>query len=187
MNMIDVNELRKGVTFEQEKELFKVVDYHHHKPGRGKATIRIKAYNMRTGSNVEKTFNSGDRVQDVRLDYRNVQFLYSDSEFFYFMDQENFEQHLVPNNIVGNLAGFLKPELIAKLTLYEAEAIEIELPTSVDLKVIEAATAVRGDTATGVTKLVTVETGMKVGVPSFVVEGDVIKVDTRNGEYLTRA
>ncbi|MCD4674109.1 MAG: elongation factor P [Anaerolineaceae bacterium] len=185
--MIDVNELRKGVTFEQDKTLFKVTDYHHHKPGRGKATIRIKAYNMRTGSNVEMTFNSSDRVQDVRLNYHNVQFLYSDSEFFYFMDQETFEQHLVSSNIVGDLAGFLIPEVIVKLTLYETEAIEIGLPTSVDMTVTEASAAVRGDTATGVTKLVTVETGMKVGVPSFVVEGDVIKVDTRTGEYLTRA
>lgn len=185
--MIDVNELRKGVTFELDNDLYKVTDYHHHKPGRGKATIRIKAYNMRTGSNVEKTFNSGDRVQDVRLNYRNVQFLYSDSEFYYFMDQETFEQHMVSANIVGNLSGFLKPEVTAKLTLYETEAIELELPTSVDLLVTEATTAVRGDTATGVTKLVTVETGMKVGVPSFVVEGDTIKVDTRTGEYLTRA
>ncbi|MDX9866100.1 MAG: elongation factor P, partial [Anaerolineaceae bacterium] len=124
---------------------------------------------------------------DVRLNYHNVQFLYSDAEFFYFMDQETFEQHLVPNNIIGEMAGFLKGEVVVILTLYETEAIEIELPTSVDLLVTEASTAVRGDTATGVTKLVTVETGLKVGCPSFVVEGDTIRVDTRTGEYITRA
>ena len=185
--MIDVNELRKGIVFQSDNSLFKVTDYHHHKPGRGKATIRIKAYNMRTGANVDMTFNSSDRVQDVRLNYHNVQFLYSDAEFFYFMDQETFEQHLVPGNIVGDKAGFLKGEVVVKLTLFETEAIEIELPTSVDLLVTEASAAVRGDTATGVTKLVTVETGLKVGCPSFVVEGDTIKVDTRTGEYITRA
>jgi len=185
--MIDVNELRKGVTFELDKNLFKVIDYQHHKPGRGKATIRIKAFNMRTGANIEMTFNSSDRVQDVRLDYHNVQFLYSDGEFYYFMDQETFEQYLVPEKIAGESAGFLKAEVVVKLTIYEGEAIEIELPTSVDLLVTEASAAVRGDTATGVTKQVTVETGMKVGCPSFVVEGDTIRVDTRTGDYITRA
>ena len=186
-NMIDVNELRKGVTFELDNNLFKVIDYHHHKPGRGKATIRIKAFNMRTGANIDMTFNSSDRVQDVRLNYHNVQFLYSDGEFYYFMDQETFEQYIVSNKIIGDMAGFLKSEVVVKLTMYEGEAIEIELPTSVDLLVTEASAAVRGDTATGVTKQVTVETGMQVGCPSFVVEGDTIRVDTRTGTYITRA
>ena len=184
--MIDVNELRKGVTFLYDGSLYKVTDYQHHKPGRGKATIRIKATNLRTGSNIEKTFNSGDRVEDVRLDYHNVQYLYTDGDFFYFMDLETYEQPAIPKTVIGDTEGYLKAELEVKLTFFNNEAIDIELPTSVDLLVTSAEPAVRGDTATGVTKKVELETGLQVGVPSFVVEGDKIRVDTRTGEYVTR-
>ncbi len=185
--MIDVNDLRKGVTFEQDGTLYKVLDYHHNKPGRGNATIRIKAVNLRNGTNIEKTFQSGDRVQDVRLDYHNVTYLYNDGSLYYFMDTETYDQTALPKTTLGDLSGYLTENLEAKLTLYEGEPIDIELPTSVDLKVTHAEVAVRGDTATGVTKKVTVETGITVQVPNFVEEGDVIKVDTRTGAYLTRA
>ncbi len=185
--MIDVNDLHKGVTFLHDGALYKILDYHHNKPGRGNATIRVKAVNLRNGSNIEKTFQSGERVQDVRLDYHNVQYLYNDGSLFYFMDTETYDQTALPKEILGDMAGFLTENLEVKLTLYEGEPIDIELPTSVDLKVTHAEIAVRGDTATGVTKKVTVETGITVQVPNFVDEGDVIKVDTRNGAYLTRA
>lgn len=184
--MIDVNDLRKGVIFELDNSLFRVLEYTHHKPGRGNAIIRIKARNIRTGSTIEKTFNSGDRVQDVRLDYHNVQYLYNDGDMFYFMDAETFEQPGVPQSLVGDMAGFLKEGMEVKLTFFQNEALDIELPTSVDLKVVQADVAVRGDTATGVTKKVTVETGAQVDVPMFVKEGDTIRVDTRTGEYVTR-
>lgn len=185
--MIDVNDLRKGVIFELDNSLFRVLEYTHHKPGRGNAIIRIKARNIRTGSTIEKTFNSGDRVQDVRLDYHNVQYLYNDGDMFYFMDAETFEQPGVPRSLVGDMAGFLKEGMEVKLTFFQNEALDIELPTSVDLKVVQADVAVRGDTATGVTKKVTVETGAQVDVPMFVKEGDTIRIDTRTGEYVTRA
>lgn len=184
--MIDVNDLRKGVTFEYDGHLFKVLEYSHHKPGRGNATIRIKARNLKTGANIEKTFQSGDRVPDVRLDFHNVQFLYSDGDNFHFMDNETFEQPAIPAKIVGDVAGFLKEGMECKLTFYGEEPLDIEVPTSVDLKVVAAEIAVRGDTATGVTKKVRVETGIEVQVPNFVKEGDTIRVDTRNGEYVTR-
>ncbi len=184
--MIDVNELRKGVTFELDGQLFKVNEYSHHKPGRGNATIKIKARNLRTGSNIEKTFQSGDRVEDARLDYHNVSYLYTDGDFYHFMDAVTFEQPAIKGDILGESAGFLKEGMEAKLTFYNNEPIDIELPTSVDLKVIAAETAIRGDTATGVTKKVTVETGVQVQCPNFVKEGDTIRVDTRTGEYLTR-
>ncbi|MBN1538135.1 MAG: elongation factor P [Anaerolineales bacterium] len=184
--MIDVNDLRKGVTFEQDSNLYKVLDYEHHKPGRGKATIRIKARNLRTGTNLEKTFNSGDRVQDVRLDYHNVQYLYSDSSLYYFMDLDTYDQPAISADILGETVDFLKEGMEAKLTFYQGEALDIELPTSVDLLVTEAGIAVRGDTATGVTKKVTTETGLSVQVPNFVNEGDIIRVDTRSGTYITR-
>jgi elongation factor P len=184
--MIDVNDLRKGVTFLIDNNLYKVLDYHFNKPGRGNATIRIKARDIRTGTTLEKTFQSGDRVQDARLDFHTVQYLYNDGELYHFMDVESFEQTAVPKNILGEMVGFLKENMEGKLTFYENKPIDIELPTSVDLLVTHAEAAVRGDTATGVTKKVTVETGISVAVPYFVNEGDTIRVDTRTGAYVTR-
>jgi len=184
--VIDVNELRSGVTFELDGNLYKVVEYSHHKPGRGKATIRTKIRNMRTGSLTEKSFNSGDRVQDVRLDYRTVQYLYREDNLFYFMDTETYEQPALGADALGDAVQYLKENLEAKLTLYGTEPIDLELPTTVDLEVVESEFAVKGDTATGANKSVTVETGASVTVPLFVNVGDVIRVDTRNGEYVTR-
>ena len=184
--MIDVNELRKGVTFDLDGVLYKVLDYEHHKPGRGKATIRVKARNLRTGTTLEKTFNSGDRVQDVRLDYHNVQYLYTDGELYHFMDLDTYEQPAVSRDVLGDAADFLKENLEVKLTFYQGEPLDVELPTSVDLLVTQADVAVRGDTATGVTKKVTTETGFQVSVPNFVEAGDTIRVDTRTGNYVTR-
>jgi elongation factor P len=184
--MIDVNSLRRGVTFEIDGSLYKVLDYEHHKPGRGKATIRIKARNLRTGTILEKSFISGDRVQDVRLDYHNVQYLYHDGDFYHFMDLETYEQPAISDDILGETAQYLKEGLEVKLTFFENEPLDIDLPTSVDLTVVEAAVAVRGDTATGVTKRVTTETGLTVQVPNFIESGDTIRVDTRTGAYVTR-
>ena len=184
--MIDVNELRKGVTFEFDGALFKVMDYSHNKTGRGNASIKVKARNLLTGANIEKTFQSGDRVQDARLDFHNVQYLYSDSDFYYFMDNETYEQPGIKAEILGDDALYLKSGMEVKLTFYKGEPLNVELPTSVDLEVMEAEVAVRGDTATGVTKRVKTETGLEVNCPQFVKVGDVIRVDTRTGEYVTR-
>jgi elongation factor P len=184
--MIDVNELRKGVTFELDGNLYKVLEYSFNKPGRGNATIRVKARNLRTGSTIEKTFISGNQVAEARLDFHNSTYLYSDGDTYYFMDIETFEQYGITADILGEAVGYLKEELQVKLTFYNNEAIDVELPTSVDLKVTQAEMAVKGDTATGVTKKVTVETGAKVDVPYFVKEGDTIRVDTRTGAYVTR-
>ncbi|HEB64015.1 MAG TPA: elongation factor P [Chloroflexi bacterium] len=184
--MIDVNELRKGVTFEQGGNLYKVLEYDHHKPGRGKATIRTKVRDLRKGNTLDMTFTSGDRVQDVRLDYHNVQYLYTDGDFYHFMDNETYEQPAIPAAVVGEAAPYLKEGMEVKLTFYGSEPLDIELPVTVDLKVTEAQAAVRGDTATGVTKKVTTETGLEVQVPAFVNAGDTIRVDTRTGQYVTR-
>jgi len=184
--MIDVNDLRKGVTFELDNTLYKVLEYDHHKPGRGKATIRIKARDLRTGTTLEKSFNSGDRVQDVRLDYHNVQYLYTDGSLFHFMDLETYEQPAVSSKIIGDASDYLKENMEVKLTFFNGEPLDIEIPITVDLLVTSAQVAIRGDTATGVTKKVTTETGLQVQVPNFVEEGDVIRVDTRSGAYITR-
>jgi len=184
--MIDVNDLRKGVTFELDGNLWRVLEYAHHKPGRGNATIKIKARNLRTGSTLEKTFISGSQVQNARLDFHNVQYLYNDTDNYYFMDNETFEQPGIKAEVLGDDAHFLKAGMEVKLTFYKGEPLDVELPTSVDLEVKEAEVAVRGDTATGVTKRVKTETGFEVACPNFVKVGDVIRVDTRTGEYLTR-
>lgn len=185
--MIDVNDLRKGVTFILDGVLYKVLEYEHHKPGRGKATIRVKARNMRTGTILDKSFISGDRVQDIHLDYHNVQYLYTDGSVYHFMDLETYDQPAIQASIIGDYAPYLKEGLEVKLTIYEGEPLDIEMPLSVDLQVTKADIAVRGDTATGVTKKVTTETGLLVQVPNFVEVGDVIRVDTRAGTYITRA
>ena len=184
--MIDVNELRKGVTFEFDDQIFKVLDYSHNKPGRGNATIRTKLRNLRTGATIDRTFQSGERVQDIRLDHHQVQYLYHDGNLYYFMDTETFEQPALNADVLAENAHYLKEGLQVKLTYYQDEPIEVELPTAVELNVVESEAGVRGDTATGANKLVTTETGLKVQVPLFVNVGDTIKVDTRTGEYLTR-
>ncbi len=184
--MIDVNELRKGVTFELDSKLYKVLEYTHHKPGRGKATIRVKIRDLRSGKIVDMTFNSGDRVQDIRLDHHDVEYLYGDDEFYYFMDLETYEQPAIRKEILEEVVPYLLENMHVKLTFFEGEPIDIDLPTTVDLEVTKADPAVRGDTATGLTKKVTVQTGIEVEVPAFIETGNVIRVDTRNGSYVTR-
>lgn len=185
--MIDVNELRKGVTFELYGEIYRVLEYQHHKPGRGKATIRTRVRNLRTGATIDRTFNSGDRVQDIRLDTRVAQYLYRDGDMFHFMDTTTYEQPVLGGALVGEAIPYLKEGQSVRLVEHEGEALDIELPVTVDLEVVEAEMAVKGDTATGATKSVKTETGLRVHVPLFVGVGDIIRVDTRSGEYLTRA
>jgi len=184
--VIDVNDLRKGVTFELDGSLYRVLEYSHNKPGRGNATIRTKIRDLRTGSVTEKTFSSGDRVKDVRLDYHQVQFLYRDGDLYNFMDTVTYEQPVLGAKTLGEAVDYLTDGLEVKLTYFGSEPLDIDLPTSVDMEVAEADFAVKGDTATGATKSVVTSTGLKVQVPLFVNAGDKIRVDTRTGQYLTR-
>ena len=184
--MIDVNELRKGVTFTMDGELYKVLEYQHHKPGRGKATIRTTLRNLRTGATIQKNFTSGDRVEDIRVERRGVQYLYADGDLYHFMDTETYDQTALSAAALGDQIPYLKEGLELILSSYEGEPLDVELPTTVDMKVIEAEMAVAGDTATGTLKKVTLETGLEVQVPLFVEVGDAIRVDTRTGEYVTR-
>jgi len=184
--MIDVNELRKSVTFTMDGELFKVIDYQHHKPGRGKAVIRTKLRNLRSGATIDKNFTSGDRVQDIRLDHQTVQYLYSDGEFYYFMDVETYEQFPLPNAVLEDAKPYLVENMEIELSSYEGERLDVELPITVDLEVIEAPPGFAGDTAQGATKDVTLETGLTISVPLFIQEDDVLRIDTRTSRYLTR-
>lgn len=184
--MIDVNDLRKGVTFEFDGQLYKVLEYSHNKPGRGNATIRTRLRNLKSGATIDRTFQSGDRVQDIRLDHHIVQYLYHDGGLYYFMDTETYEQPALNAETLGENVNYLHEGLQVKLTFYGDEPIDVELPAAVDLKVVHSEPGVRGDTATGANKQVTTETGLRVTVPLFVNVGDTIRVDTRSGAYLTR-
>ena len=184
--MIDVNELRKGVTFTMDDELYRVIDYQHNKPGRGKAIIRTRLRNLRSGSTIDKTFTSGDRVQDIRLDHQTVQYLYRDDRFYYFMDVETFEQFPLPGNVLEDAELYLVENMQIELSSYEGEPLDVELPITVDLEVAEAQPGFAGDTAQGATKEVTLETGLKINVPLFIEQGDVLRIDTRDGRYVTR-
>lgn len=184
--MIDVNALRKGVTFTMDGEIYKVLEYQHHKPGRGKATIRTTLRNLRTSSTIQHNFISGDRVEDIRIDKNKMQYLYHDEDFYHFMDVNTYEQIALPTPVLADAAPYLKDNQEIEIASYEGEPIDVNLPTTVELEVVETEMAVAGDTATGATKEVTLETGLKVAVPLFVNVGDVIRVDTRNGAYITR-
>jgi len=184
--MIDVNELRKGVAFTMNDELYQVLDYLHHKPGRGKATIRTTLRNLRTGATIQHNFISGDRVEDIFVERRGVRYIYSDGDFYTFMDKETYEQTTIHASMLDDKVKYLSEGMDLVLSTYEGEPLEIELPAAVELEVVDSEPAVAGNTATGAMKRVTVETGLDVQVPLFVNVGDVIKVDTRTGEYVTR-
>jgi elongation factor P len=184
--MNDLNALRTGTTFAHENEIFKVVDYTHNKTARGSATIRVKVRNLRTGSLYEKTFNGGERVEDIRLDHREAEYLYNDGEFYYFMDTETYEQPAISPDRLSDIIPYMTENMVVKISSYNNELLDIEIPITVELEVTEAEPGFAGDTAQGATKQVTVSTGLQVQTPLFVNIGDVIRIDTRTGEYITR-
>jgi len=184
--MIAVHHLRKGVTIELDGGLFRVLEYSHNKPARGPAIIRTKLRNLRSGATIDRTFGSGQKVEDVRLDHSSVQYLYTDGELYYFMDTETYEQPALSAQMLGDAVKYLAENLVLKLEAHEGEPIAIELPTTVDLEVVKTDPGFAGDTATGAMKEAVLSTGLKVKVPLFVQEGNTIRVDTRNGTYATR-
>jgi len=184
--MIDVNQLRKGINFTIDSDIYKVLDYSHNKPGRGKATIRVNVRNLRSGAVTEMTFTSGDRVEDIRVETIEVEYLYDDGDFLTFMNTETYEQPQIRRDVFGDDIQYVTENLVLKLSQYEAEIIDYILPKTVEHKVVESEAAVAGDTATGATKKIRTETGLQVTVPLFVQEDDVIRINTDTGEYITR-
>jgi elongation factor P len=184
--MIDVNDLRRGVCFVQDGDLYQVLDYSHSKPGRGKATIRVEVRNLRSGTIREMTFNSGDRVENIRMETTTVEYLYGDEQFLHFMNTTTYEQPTVNRSTFADDIPYLKEGMKLKLSAVEGEIVSYELPSTVEHEVTESEMAVAGDTATTAYKEVTTETGLKVQVPLFVEVGDVIRVNTETGEYVTR-
>lgn len=185
--MIDVTQLRKTATFQDsDGSIWKVMDYSHHKPGRGNATIRLTVRNMRTGTIREMTYNSGERVQDIEVEKREVQYLYDDGEFLIFMDTESFEQPQLRREVFGDDVHFLKPDMMITLNNFDGEIIDYILPTFVELKVEQAETGFAGDTANNPVKKVIMETGLEVQVPLYINQGELLRIRTEDGTYVTR-
>jgi elongation factor P len=184
--MISTGDVKKGVIIELDGQLLKVLDWTHIKMARGSAQVRIKLQNVRRGDIVERTFQAGTRWPRARVEQRKVQYLYGDGDAFHFMDNETFDQFTVSAAQIGDDAKYLKETTEVFVTMYEAEVLGVDLPVSVDLVVTQTDPGFAGDTATGARKAAILETGLVVQVPLFVNEGDVLRIDTRNGEYMTR-
>ncbi len=185
--MIYAGDFRKGVTFEINGEPHVVLDFQHVKPGKGAAFVRTKYRNILTGATREEAFNPNDKFPKAHIETKQMQYLYNDGELYYFMDQETFEQIPLTFEQVEEAIQFLRENDIATIKFYKSTTFLVEAPNFVELKVVETEPGVKGDTATNVTKAATVETGAVVQVPIFIEEGEVIKIDTRTGVYLSRA
>lgn len=167
-------------------ELFTIVEFQHVKPGKGSAFVRTRLKNVRSGAVLERTFRSGDKVEEVRVEKREMQYLYREGDFYYFMDLETYDQVGVPQEVVGKATELLKENERAFALTALGKVIGIELPNFVNLRVVHTEPGVRGDTATGAVKPATLETGAQVLVPLFINQGDLLKIDTRTGEYVER-
>jgi elongation factor P len=181
------NDLKNGMVLDQDGKLVQVVEFQHVKPGKGPAFVRTKLRNVRTGAVVEKTFRAGEKVERVTIDNREMQFLYRDGDDYVFMDNETYEQRHVPSAALGDTANFLIDGAAVQLRLHGEEIVGSELPASVELTVAQTEPGIQGDRVSGATKPATLETGHTLQVPLFVNIGDKLKVDTRSGEYITRA
>jgi elongation factor P len=184
--MISTGDLKKGITIELDGVLYSILDWQHIKVGRGSAQIRLKLRDIKGGHTIERTFQSGEKFVRARLDRRPVQFLYSDGGLYYFMDSESFEQSTLDSALLGDVLGYLKEGMSLEILSYDGEPISIEMPNSVELEISETGPAFKGDTATAGNKPAKLETGITIQVPVFVNTGDVVRVDTRTGEYLER-
>ena len=185
--MADTTNFRNGFTMSLDGEIFSIVEFQHVKPGKGSAFVRTKLKNTKTGAVLDRTFRSGDKVEEVRLEKRQMQYLYVDQDLYYFMDLDTYDQIPVSAEIVGAASNLLKESENAFLLVAREEVVSVELPNFVSLVVTHTEPGVKGDTATGAVKPATLETGYVVQVPLFVNRGDRLKVDTRTGEYVERA
>jgi elongation factor P len=183
---VSTNDLKRGMTLDLDGTLFQVIEFQHVKPGKGGAFVRTKLRNLRTGAVVDRTFNAGVGVGLAIVERRDMQYLYRDGDDFVFMDAETYDQHHVPSSVVGDAASYLTEGFTAVVPVHDGNAIGVELPASVVLRVAQTDPGVRGDRVSGALKPATLETGLVVQVPLFVEEGDLVKVDTRTGQYITR-
>ena len=185
--MVTAGDFRKGKTFIVEGAPCVVLDFQHVKPGKGAAFVRTKYRNILTGATREEAFNPSDKFEDAIIETKKMQYLYNDGELFYFMDPETYEQVPISASTLGDNFKFVKEEMICKILSYKGNVFGVEPPNFVELKVTQTDPGFKGDTATNATKPATLETGAEIKVPLFIDEGEIIQVDTRTGEYMSRA
>lgn len=183
---IDTSSFKTGLTIVQDGDVWQIVEFQHVKPGKGGAFVRSKLRQVRTGKTVDKTFRAGEKMEQAIVERRQVQFLYHQDEIYAFMDMETFEQIELNGEAVGDQAKFLIDQLEVQLTYWGEQLLSLELPTAIEADITETDPGVKGDTASGGSKPATISSGAVVNVPLFLNIGDVIKVDTRSGEYLER-
>lgn len=184
--MVSATELKRGMVIKMDGELYTVVDYQHVTPGNWRGMVQAKLKSQKQGSIVQKRFRSTDKVEDIFLEHRSMEYLYRDGDNYCFMDTENYEQIMLPEEAVKDAILYMTLNSQAKIAFYEGKALSIELPTSVTLKIVETDPGMKGDTVVNVYKPAKLETGLIVKVPLFVNNGETIKVDTRTGEFLGR-
>lgn len=185
--MISAGDFRNGITIELDNNIFQIIEFQHVKPGKGAAFVRTKLRNIKSGGVVERTFRPTEKCPQARIDRKDMQYLYSDGDLYNFMDVETYEQVALNSETVGDALKFVKENEMCKVCSHNNNVFAIEPPLFVELEITETEPGFKGDTATGATKPATVETGAQVYVPLFVNQGDKIKIDTRTGEYLSRA
>ncbi len=184
--MISAGDFRNGITIEYENSIYQIIEFQHVKPGKGAAFVRTKLKNIINGGVVEKTFRPTEKCPQARIDRKDMQYLYEDGDLYYFMDTENYEQVGLSAEKIGDALKFVKEQEMVKVCSHNGNVFAIEPPLFVELAITDTEPGFKGDTATGATKPATVETGAVVYVPLFVEQNDVIKIDTRTGEYLSR-
>lgn len=184
--MIDANDLRYGIVIKNENKLYLVIETQHVKPGKGPAYVKAKLKNFLEGNVIEKTFRSNEKIEDVYIERRNMQFLYKSGNEYTFMDNKTYEQITLTEEMIGDASKFLKEGMNVDIQFYNENPISVVLPTFVELKVVSTEPGVKGDTVSSPTKPATLETGVTVMVPLFINEGDIIKIDTRTNTYIER-
>lgn len=184
--MISANDLRRGVMIRADGELWVVAGFQHVKPGKGGAFVKAKLRNIKKNMTVDKTFRATEKVEDIFIEKRKMQYLYNDGEGSVFMDLESFDQESIPNAVIEDELRYMKEGQEVEVNVHEGEIISVELPIFVELRVTHTEPGLRGDTATATYKPATIETGTQIQVPLFINEGDMIKIDTRSGEYIER-
>jgi len=185
--MITAGDFRNGVTFEMDGNVYSIIEFQHVKPGKGAAFVRTKIRNVISGAVTEKTFNPNDKYPTAYIERKDMQYVYSDGSLYYFMDMETFDQIPINESILGDNFKFVKEEMMCKVLSYKGNVFGVEPPNFVELQVVKTDPGFKGDTATNATKPATLETGAEIKVPLFINEGEMIRIDTRTGEYMKRA
>lgn len=185
--MISTSDFKNGLTIKVEGQLFQIVEFQHVKPGKGGAFVRTKLRRLDTGNVLERTFRAGDKVEDAFIEYKKLQFLYASGDEYHFIEQQTYEQFQLVADHLGEVIHYLKENMVVTASFYEGKLMNVEPPIFVELKVVEAEPGLKGDTAKSGTKSVKLETGYVIQAPLFIQTGDLLKIDTRTGEYVERA